>query len=42
MKEKLYNYLPDFFQNLMITFKNVKAYKIQYGVNSVKVINTTI
>lgn len=31
MKEKLYNLVPDFVQNLMITLYNIKAYKIRYG-----------
>lgn len=31
MKEKLYSILPDFFQNLMVTIYNIKAYKNRYG-----------
>lgn len=31
MKEKLYNIVPNFLQNLMITLYNIKAYKIRYG-----------
>lgn len=31
MKEKLYNLLPHFLQNLMVVLYNYKAYKIRYG-----------
>lgn len=31
MKEKLYNILPHFLQNLMVVLYNYKAYKIRYG-----------
>src|SRR5690606_26387000 len=33
MKEKLYNILPHFLQNLMVVLYNYKAYKIRYGGN---------
>lgn len=31
LQDKLYNISPDFFQNLLITFYNLKSYKNRYG-----------